>query len=226
MASQLDLHTKPRARGALFLARNHHQGIERKYNGGPYINHPIAVAERLVAAGWGHNENVICAALLHDCLEDPNAAGEKMTPEAIFQSCGGIVARWVQLLTKPTGHTRAWRNDRYTRTLAAAPLEVQAIKLADILDNVTGIAALDPEFAPTYLDEKEAQVKAMSPRGGGGTNLRAAAFNAIVVERNQLAVQTLHMMQRLEASRIEEEAEIERMLRAENDGSYADFALF
>lgn len=49
------------------FAKQLHEGQFRK-SGEPYISHPVAVAE--IVAGLGLDTDSICAALLHDTLED------------------------------------------------------------------------------------------------------------------------------------------------------------
>jgi (p)ppGpp synthase/HD superfamily hydrolase len=222
----LDLSTKPRAQAALSLASAHHFGIERKYCGSPYIEHPIRVAERLVGQGF-YAEDVICAALLHDCMEDKNTDGVTMAPLVIEQRCGPKVRRYVELLTKTKRATRAATNEAYTRQLLTAPAEVKAIKLADILDNVTGLSEADPEFAPIYLDEKEAQAKALEYAGSTGVaNLRFMTLNQIAEERNALAVFALQNGQRLEEERIQDDRDIASLIAEEENRIFADYALF
>lgn len=56
-------------RHALEIARRAHAGQIRNASGGrPYIDHPVAVAERLAELGLG--DEVLAAALLHDVVED------------------------------------------------------------------------------------------------------------------------------------------------------------
>lgn len=49
------------------FASEMHKGQTRK-SGEPYIMHPLRVARYI--ASWGFESDVICAALLHDCIED------------------------------------------------------------------------------------------------------------------------------------------------------------
>jgi guanosine-3',5'-bis(diphosphate) 3'-pyrophosphohydrolase len=228
MQTQLDLSTKPRARAALQLASQHHFGIERKYCGEPYIHHPIRVAERLVAIGLGSSEDVICAALLHDCMEDKNKNGVRMAPLVIERECGPKVRRYVEALTKLKAGNRARTNEVYTKQLLAAPIEIQAVKLADILDNITGLAKADPDFAPTYLDEKEEQARTLLPTCAGGpfTDLKRSVLDQIGAERNELAVVTLNAMRLFQAERERDAAEIQAIIAEEEAKVYADYALF
>ena len=54
-------------RAAYECAANAHEGQKRR-NGEPYIIHPVSVAEIVVEMGL--DTDSICAALLHDCIED------------------------------------------------------------------------------------------------------------------------------------------------------------
>lgn len=52
-----------------FASEVHKNQYRRDEERTPYINHPIEVAELLVRAGY-EDENLLCAALLHDVVED------------------------------------------------------------------------------------------------------------------------------------------------------------
>jgi (p)ppGpp synthase/HD superfamily hydrolase len=70
---------------AFNFARQAHKGV-RRHSGEPYIMHPLAVA-RIVCAEIGLGSTSICAALLHDVVEDTdytvedirNLFGEKIS---------------------------------------------------------------------------------------------------------------------------------------------------
>ena len=75
-------------------ADNMHKG-QFRVSGDPYISHPIAVAE--IVTGLGLDTNSICAALLHDTVED---CAEKTSLEEIEKLFGKEVAMLVDGLTK------------------------------------------------------------------------------------------------------------------------------
>lgn len=136
---------------ALFAAM-HHQRMNqrRKYTLEPYIVHPEAVASLVHSVP--HTEAMAAAAWLHDVVED---CGVLLSE--IQEHFGGEVARLVGDLTDvsvPGGGNRLTRRaiDRM-HTAHACPL-AKTIKLADIIDNVRSIRALDPGFAHVYLREK------------------------------------------------------------------------
>jgi guanosine-3',5'-bis(diphosphate) 3'-pyrophosphohydrolase len=53
-----------------FAAHKHRDQRRKDVNASPYINHPIALASVLSYEGGVTDENVLCAALLHDTVED------------------------------------------------------------------------------------------------------------------------------------------------------------
>lgn len=61
---------------AFNFARQAHKGV-RRLSGEPYIMHPIAVAQ-IVCEEMGLGSTSICAALLHDVVEDTDYTVEDM----------------------------------------------------------------------------------------------------------------------------------------------------
>ena len=130
-----------------------HAEQTRKYHGGPYIDHPRRVAER-VAALPGATDAMVAAAWLHDVVED---CGVTLTTiEAEF---GADVASIVGQLT----HTskvdyphlnRAGRKAKDREHLAAAGREAKLIKLVDRIDNLRDLASSgDVDFSKVYAAE-------------------------------------------------------------------------
>ncbi|MBN2478202.1 HD domain-containing protein [Candidatus Micrarchaeota archaeon] len=77
----------------------------------PYVMHPLDVAYRITKSGFGTDD--ICAALLHDVIEDT-----KVTVGTIREKFGDGVAKKVNILTKPKLHKDQWvfaDNPRYHR---------------------------------------------------------------------------------------------------------------
>jgi GTP pyrophosphokinase len=88
---KVDLITK-----AFNFARQAHKGV-RRLSGEPYIMHPIAVAQ-IACSEVGLGSTSICAALLHDVVEDTDYTVEDI--ENIF---GAKIAQIVDGLTKISG---------------------------------------------------------------------------------------------------------------------------
>ena len=121
-----------RARAALRLAERAHRGQQRKGGDEPYILHPIAVATLLAASGA--SEDLICAAYLHDTVED---AGVEL--DEIAHSFGAEVADLVRAVSEDK--LRTWQ-DRKAATidhLDAASQYVLALKAADVCVNIADV---------------------------------------------------------------------------------------
>ena len=81
---------------AFNFAKHAHKGVKR-LSGEPYIMHPIAVAQ-IVCSDIGLGSTSICAALLHDVVEDTD-----YTVEDIENMFGQKIAKIVDGLTKISG---------------------------------------------------------------------------------------------------------------------------
>lgn len=140
----------------------------RKYSGRPYIEHPTAVVE--IIRSVPHTEDMLCAAWLHDVVEDC-----EVQLDDIYRLFGFNVAYLVENLTdvsKPSDGNRAKRKeiDRL-HTQEACP-SAQTIKLADLIDNGKDILQADPKFAKVYMAEKRLLLEVL--RDGDKTLLQRA----------------------------------------------------
>jgi len=116
---------------AIDLAKRAHQGQLRD-DGSPYILHPIRVA-LVLAEGWTVTEfDLLCAALLHDVIEE----NPEMEPEV--RASEGRAGMLVDRLTKPPkgAAPRKEINREYYRRINRSGPEVQMLKVADKLDNL------------------------------------------------------------------------------------------
>lgn len=134
---------------ALQFAALAHRGQIRKYNGRPYITHPIRVAGR-VAIHEIASDELVAAAALHDTVED---CGISFT--YIANKFGSDVASYVGHLTnspKVAGQNRAERKREEVARIADIPHECKIIKLIDRIDNLSEIDREDG-FAKVYARE-------------------------------------------------------------------------
>jgi len=134
------------------FATRHHAAIGhvRKYTGDAYINHPAAVAE--LVRSVPHNEAMLCAAYLHDTVEDTAATLDDV--ERLF---GYEIACLVESLTdisKKSDGNRAARKAIDRAHTAKASADAKTVKLADLIDNARSIVEHDAKFAQVYLSEK------------------------------------------------------------------------
>lgn len=144
-------------RKALTFQRWAHEGQKRKYTGEPYANHPIAVAT--IVAEVTNDADMICAALLHDTVEDTDVQlGD------ILEHFGVRVYRLVFDLTdcsKRKHGTRAQRKEIDREFISMASADAKTIKLADLIDNTRSICEHDPAFAAIYMPEKVEVLKVL-----------------------------------------------------------------
>jgi (p)ppGpp synthase/HD superfamily hydrolase len=130
-----------RLRAALRLAERAHRGQRRKGGETPYVLHPAAVAALLVAAGA--HEDLVCAGLLHDVVEDSD-----VTVAELEEQFGAEVARLVDAVTErkehPDGRPIPWETRRADTIshLEHADDDVRALKAADLAINL-GDVVLD-----------------------------------------------------------------------------------
>ncbi|MDR2423180.1 MAG: RelA/SpoT family protein [Prevotellaceae bacterium] len=128
---------KGKIRKAFDFANNAHMGIRRKM-GEPYIFHPLAVAS-IVLHEMNLDENAICAALLHDVVEDTDT-----TVSDIRYSFGDKIAEMVDGLTKIEGvFDKSKQAVNFKKILMTINTDVSTImiKIADRLHNMR---TLDP----------------------------------------------------------------------------------
>lgn len=132
------------------FARLAHRNQVRKYTGEPYITHPEAVVG--LVRSVPHTEEMICAAWLHDTVEDTAA-----TIEEVGEVFGWRVAALVEQLTdvsKLSDGNRGVRKAIDREHTAKACADAQTIKLADLIHNTISIVEFGKDFAPIYLKEK------------------------------------------------------------------------
>ena len=127
------------------FAEQLHEGQFRK-SGEPYICHPVAVAE--IVTGLGLDTDSICAALLHDTLED---CSDKVDLPKIKKDFGEQVAEIVDGLTKLIQIPFNDKEDEHMENLRkmflamAKDIRVIFIKLADRLHNMRTLNAQSEE---------------------------------------------------------------------------------
>ena len=125
------------------FAKEAHKGIRRR-SGEPYILHPIAVA-KIVSQEIGLGSTSICAALLHDVVEDT-----EYTVEDIEAHFGPKIAQLVSGLTKISGGIFGARasaqaeNFRKLLLTMSEDIRVVLIKMADRLHNMRTLGSMAP----------------------------------------------------------------------------------
>src|SRR3989338_5020131 len=122
---------------AELFAKEKHSKMTRKDGTTPYFVHLESVVSRLKSMGIV-NEDVLCAALLHDTMEDTNTSFDD-----IFEQFGRDVAILVSSLSKDTKLPKKERESQYVMQLKNAPFEAKLIKLCDIAANLSDLKNSD-----------------------------------------------------------------------------------
>lgn len=145
------------------LAVQYHAGQTRKNNGTPYVLHPIRVAELVDAhaprrmSGTFYWEDIVCAAMLHDTLEDTS-----LTYEQIVGEFGLWVADVVKELTQDKSVPWADRRRLMIEKCGSMSPAAKLIKLADRLDNMREMETMPDSFIDRYCAEARPMIAAMA----------------------------------------------------------------
>jgi HD domain len=131
---------------ALDLAARLHAGDRRQRE--PYVNHLLRVAIRIVSHYGVRDPDVICAALLHDAVEDhpdglaPGDGSRTAALAALAAEFGPRVADLVGAVTNPRYDPGTSEHQQYREhvaaSLAANPW-ARVIKISDFTDNGAGL---------------------------------------------------------------------------------------
>ena len=128
-------------KNAFLYAKNLHEGQMRQ-SGEPYISHPVSVAT--IVAGLGLDTDSICAALLHDTVED---CSDRTCLETLTKMFGSEVAMLVDGVTKIIQVQVADKEEAHIENIRKMLLAMNKdirvifIKLCDRLHNMRTLAA-------------------------------------------------------------------------------------
>ena len=159
-----------------------HHGDQRRMSGEDFITHPIGVAK--ICAGMRLDTETLCAALLHDTVEDTSASLDEVS-EAFGEEIAGLVDG----VTKLTGLTFQSRDEaqaenyRKMMVAMASDIRVILIKLADRLHNMRTISAMSKQ---KQLEKSRETLDIYAPIA------HRLGIHAIKWELEDLAFQTLH----------------------------------
>ena len=165
-----------------FLFACEHHADQRRQSGEDFIVHPVGVAK--ICAGLRLDTETLCAALLHDTVEDTSASLVEVRDEF-----GEEIANLVDGVTKLTGITFQSRDDRqaenYRKMIVAMSSDIRVIliKLADRLHNMRTIGAMSKQKQQEKAKETLEIFAPLAHRLG---------IHAIKWELEDMAFQTLH----------------------------------
>jgi guanosine-3',5'-bis(diphosphate) 3'-pyrophosphohydrolase len=150
-----------------FASEKHRHQRRKDKERSPYINHPIDVAERIWNRGGYHEVNAVCAALLHDTVEDTDATFEEI--EGLF---GKEITDIVREVTDDKSLPKASRKQAQIDHGPHLSTGARHIKLGDKTSNVTDVCRSTPpdwseERCNEYLDWTKRMIDTIS-----GTNIQ------------------------------------------------------
>src|ERR1700722_1663858 len=172
---------RERVEDAFVFACEHHAAQRRK-SGEDFIVHPVGVAR--ICAGMRLDTETLCAALLHDTVEDTSASLEE-----VGERFGEEIAQIVDGVTKLTGITFQSRDEaqaeNYRKMMVAMASDVRVIliKLADRLHNMRTIDAMPKQ---KQLEKSRETLEIYAPIA------HRLGIHAIKWELEDLAFATLH----------------------------------
>ena len=172
---------RERVKEAFVYACLHHAD-QRRLSGEDYITHPVGVAK--ICAGMRLDTETLCAALLHDTVEDTSASLEEVSDQF-----GEEIAALVDGVTKLTGLTFSSRDEaqaenyRKMMVAMASDIRVILIKLADRLHNMRTISAMSKQ---KQIEKSRETLDIYAPIA------HRLGIHAIKWELEDLAFQTLH----------------------------------
>src|SRR5271169_2179723 len=172
---------RSRVQDAFAFACEHHAAQRRK-SGEDFIVHPVGVAR--ICAGMRLDTETLCAALLHDTVEDTSASIEEVR-ERFGEEISGVVDG----VTKLTGITFQSRDEaqanNYRKMMVAMATDVRVIliKLADRLHNMRTIEAMPKQ---KQMEKARETLDIYAPLA------HRLGIHAIKWELEDLAFATLH----------------------------------
>lgn len=125
-----------------------HHGDQRRPTGVPYREHLLEALEVLVRGAGVSTAEVLCAAVLHDVVEDTPCSTSEIA--AAFGPRVAELVGWVTIPEPGPDADRAAVKEAYLDRLRDAPREAILVKLADRASNVQTLRNLTPGRQRAY----------------------------------------------------------------------------
>lgn len=170
-------------RAAAFAAEKHSNQRRKDADASPYINHPLSLASLLSNEGGMLDPVVICAALLHDTIEDTETTAEELT-----EKFGKKIADVVLEVTDDKNLPKEERKQLQIEHAAQASYEAKLVKLADKICNLRDIIAAPPADWTQTRKQEYFDWAAQVVAGVRGHNAALETiFDALYAQRDNLA---------------------------------------
>ena len=159
-----------------FAAAKHKDQRRKDVDASPYINHPIALADILCNEGHVFNIEVICAALLHDTVEDTDTR-----PEELETAFGKAIRDIVMEVTDDKTLPKQERKQAQIEHAAGLSDKAKLVKLADKISNLRDVANSPPpdwslERRRDYFDWAKAVIDCLRGVDAGLEGVFDAAY--------------------------------------------------
>ena len=187
-----------------------HHADQLRQTGEDFIIHPVGVAK--ICAGMRLDTETLCAALLHDTVEDTSASLEE-----VKEAFGEEIAGLVDGVTKLTGLTFQSRDEaqaeNYRKMMVAMATDIRVIliKLADRLHNMRTIGAMAKQ---KQIEKARETIDIYAPIA------HRLGIHAIKWELEDLSFQALHPRKYNEIKGLVAQQRAERESYVSEAGSY------
>lgn len=162
-------------RALSYAARLHRDQRRKGANAEPYVNHCIEVARLLAEEGEITDLALLCAAVLHDIVEDTPA-----TEADVRRDFGDEIADLVMEVTDDKSLPKAERKRLQVVHAAGASHRARCLKLADKIANVSDLAHSPPARWPVERVRAYADWAAQVAAAVSGTH---AHLERVLAER-------------------------------------------
>jgi guanosine-3',5'-bis(diphosphate) 3'-pyrophosphohydrolase len=126
-------------------------GDQQRPTGVPYLEHLLEALEALVRGAGVTDPDLLCAAVLHDVLEDTAVTAGEL--EKRFGPRVSELVGWVTIPAPVPGEDKATVKHQALLRLRSAPRDAVLVKLADRLSNVQTLRNLNPQRQRTYYEQ-------------------------------------------------------------------------
>ncbi|NCC05018.1 MAG: bifunctional (p)ppGpp synthetase/guanosine-3',5'-bis(diphosphate) 3'-pyrophosphohydrolase [Proteobacteria bacterium] len=126
-------------RAIAFASEKHSTQRRKDAAESPYINHPIALVDVLANEGNVTNIDTLCAAALHDTIEDTATTADEL--KSIF---GEKITSIVLELTDDKSLPKHVRKEKQIEHAPHCSPEAKVVKIADKISNLRNILAAPP----------------------------------------------------------------------------------
>ncbi len=165
-----------------FAADKHRKQRRKDTDASPYINHPIALANVLANEGGITNKDVLCAAMLHDTIEDTET-----TEAELRLAFGAKITAIVLEVTDDKSLDKAARKQQQIEHAPHISIEAKMVKLADKICNLRDILSTPPVGWPVARKQAYFAWANDVVAGLRGTNIKLErVFDGLLAEGQSL----------------------------------------